>query len=183
MTSGEKTDLELMSAIAQSNQGSLSQLYDRYARLLFSLAYKILGSVEESEEVVLDVFSQVWHHGDAYQPERGRVDTWLFTMARSRAIDRLRKRQRQTKIVDASTQALQVSETSQGEDSSMITERREQVQSALNQLPEEQRLVLELAYFGGLSKAEITTKINISVGTVKTRTRLGLKKLKGLLVA
>ena len=182
MTSGEKTDLELIHGIVQANQEELSELYDRYARILLSLVYKILGSVEEAEEVVVDVFSQVWQKGSTYQPERGRVDTWLFTMARSRAIDRLRKRQQQAKILDASTQQIQVSEPQNTEDTCVITERKEQVQTALKQLPKEQHLVLELAYFGGLSKSEIAAKLNISIGTVKTRTRLGLKKLRTLLI-
>lgn len=181
MTPVEITDVNLVEAIAQSNQTALSQLYDRYARVLYSLIYKMLGSVEEAEEVVVDVFSQVWRNGSSYKPERGRVDTWLFTMARSRALDRLRQRQRQAKILDASTQQVSVSHDKVPEENLLIRERREQVSIALTELPVEQRVVLELAYFRGYSKSEIAAQLEISIGTVKTRTRLGLKKLRGLL--
>ncbi len=170
-----------MHAIAQSDQLALSQLYDRYARVLYSFVFKMLGSVEEAEEAVVDVFSQVWRSVASYQSERGRVDTWLFTMARSRALDRLRQRQRQTKIVDVSVQHVPINDGNQPEENLLIHERREQVTVALAELPAEQRIVLELAYFGGYSKSEISTKLNVSVGTVKTRTRLGLKKLRGIL--
>ena len=181
MTPADKTDVDLIHAIAQSNQMALSQLYDRYAHALYSLIYKILGSVEEAEEVVVDVFSQVWRNGTSYQPDRGRVDTWLFTMARSRSLDRLRKRQRQSKIMDASTQEIQVREEHSLEESLFLQERRDLVNNALAELPVEQRIVLELAYFGGYSKSEIAAKVNVSIGTVKTRTRLGISKLRGLL--
>ena len=181
MTPQETTDLELMEAIANSDSSALSHLYDRYARILYSFVFKILGSAEESEEVVVDVFSQVWRNAKSYQPQRGRVDTWLFTIARSRALDCLRKRQRQSKILDATTQTYEPDATPQPEEELLIQERRSIVKEALTQLPEEQRIVLELAYFGGYSKSEIAEKISVSIGTVKTRTRLGLNKLRGIL--
>lgn len=170
-----------MQAIARFDQTALSQLYDRYARVLYSLVFKMLGSVEEAEEAVIDVFNQVWRSVESYQSERGRVDTWLFTIARSRALDRLRQRQRQTKIMDATVQHVPVNDGNQPEETLLIHERREQVTVALAELPVEQQIVLELAYFGGYSKSEIAAKLNVSVGTVKTRTRLGLKKLRGIL--
>ena len=182
MTRVEITDVALVRAIAQADQMALSQLYDRYARVLYSLGFKMLGSAEEAEELVVDVFSQVWRNVSSYCEERGRVDTWLFTMTRSRALDRLRKRKRQSKIMDASVQEASIDHVDSPQDQLLIQERRNQVENALKQLPDEQRNVIELAYFGGLSKSEIAAQTGVSVGTVKTRTRLGLNKLRGLLV-
>ncbi len=176
-------DWPLVEAIGQQNQGALSRLYDRYARVLYTLAYRILGSAEEAEEVVLDVFSKVWINATTYDPSRGRVDHWLFMMARSRALDRLRSRQRRDRVVDVSTQQAQVEpiSTPLPEEDLVIQERRDRVQGALAQIPAEQRTVIELAYFSGLSQSEIATQTGLSLGTVKTRTRLGLTKLRTLL--
>lgn len=168
--------------IAQGDQVALGRLYDRYARSLYSLAYKSLGSVEECEELVLDVFAQVWRIADRYDVSRARVDTWLFMIARSRVLDRLRRKQRQTKVTDAvialdppTGQAPSPTEDAE------ITERREQVRSVLAQLPPEQQRVLELAYYQGLSHREIAEQTGLALGTVKTRIRLGLDKLRSAL--
>lgn len=176
-------DWPLVQAIGQQDQGALSRLYDRYARVLYTLAYRILGSVEEAEEVVIDVFSKVWANAATYDPSRGRVDNWLFMMTRSRSLDRLRSRQRRDRVVDVSTQQAQVEPTCtpQLEEELVIQERRDRVQAALAQIPAEQRTVLELAYFTGLSQSEIAAQLGLSLGTVKTRTRLGLTKLRTLL--
>ena len=177
-------DIQLINQIAQQNQTALSQLYDLYARLVYAVVFKILGSVEEAEEVVLDVFAQVWRSAQRYDRKKGRVDSWLLMMARSRALDRLRSRQRQMKVVDASTQVVQTqSGTSVAipEENLLIQERRECVMDALNQIPTAQRQVIELAYYQGLTQKEIAARIGVSLGTVKTRIRLGLNKLRGIL--
>lgn len=184
MTSAPILDeVHLLRRIAQQDQAALSQLYDRYARVLYSLAFKILGVPEEAEEVVLDVFAQVWKSAQRYDESRGRVDGWLFLMTRSRSLDRLRKRQRLKKVVEASTEKAQVQPQSATlpDEELLIRERRDRVRAALAQIPEGQRQVLELAYFGGFSQAEIAERLGIALGTVKTRVRLGLSKLRGLL--
>lgn len=177
-------DEALVSRIAQGDRAAFSILYDRYSRILYSFSMKSLNSREESEEVVLDVFSQVWRIADRYVVSKGRVDTWLFMVTRSRIVDRLRKRQRS---FPSENVFLQLSEI-QAERSSVdpfedavIAERREQVLSALKTLPEEQRLVIELAYYQGFSQSEIAQKTGLSLGTIKTRARLGLSKLKSAL--
>lgn len=177
-------DESLVLRIARGDRAAFSILYDRYARILYSFSMKSLNSREESEEVVLDVFSQVWRIADRYIASKGRVDTWLFMVTRSRILDRLRKRQRS---VPSENVFLQLSEI-QSERSSVdpfedvaIAERREQVLSALKTLPEEQRLVIELAYYQGFSQSEIAQKTGLSLGTIKTRARLGLSKLKSAL--
>ncbi|MEM8612651.1 MAG: sigma-70 family RNA polymerase sigma factor [Cyanobacteria bacterium P01_H01_bin.105] len=173
-----KDETELIGRMVQGDQAALSQLYDRYARVMYSLAFKILGSVEEAEEVVLDVFAKAWRTAARYDASRSRVDSWLFLMTRSRSLDRLRQRQRQTKVVEAATKTAQVSSSDMPDEALIINERRAVVAQALSNLPDEQRLVIELAYYQGYSQSEIAKKTGLALGTVKTRVRLGLRKLK-----
>ncbi|MDG2614959.1 sigma-70 family RNA polymerase sigma factor [Thermoleptolyngbya sichuanensis XZ-Cy5] len=179
-------EAHLLARIAQQDQSALSLLYDRYARVLYSLAFRILGSVEEAEETVLDVFSQVWKLAGRYDPQRGRVDAWLFMLTRSRSLDRLRSLQRVSKAVESSTEAAKTVPQAQISDPTedvLINERRDRLLAAMQRLPVEQREVLELAYYEGLTHVEIATKTGKSLGTVKTRIRLGLNKLRQALDA
>jgi RNA polymerase sigma-70 factor (ECF subfamily) len=177
-------DNTLLHRIAQQDQAALSILYDRYARIIYAIAFRSLRSAEESEEVVLDVFAQVWRIADRYDARKSRGDTWIFMLARSRILDRLRKLQSRTpssgEVLDISE--IQVSSSNVDPlDAAVVSERREQVRSVLSQIPDEQRLVLELAYYQGLSHSEIAQSTGISLGTVKTRIRLGLSKLRSAL--
>lgn len=177
-------DASLLTRIAQRDQSALSALYDRYARIIYGLAFKSLRSVEESEEVVLDVFAQVWKIADRYDAQKGRGDTWLFTLARSRILDRLRKIQRTNPTKTASIEALELQPKADSVDlfeDLLVRERRSRVIAAMQTIPDEQRLVLELAYYQGLSHSQIATQIGLPLGTVKTRIRLGLGKLKSAL--
>jgi RNA polymerase sigma factor (sigma-70 family) len=178
-------DATLIAQIVQRQSLALSQLYDRYARLVYSVAYRSLNSVEESEELVMDVFSQVWRLADRYDGQKARVDTWIMMMARSRILDRLRNRQRFMKTTTASVEAeIQSTKTSVDPmEEASLSERRTQVLTALSQLPPEQRQVIELAYYSGLSHREIAAQTDLSLGTVKTRIRLGLSKLQAALGA
>lgn len=173
-------DFSLITKIGQQDQAALAELYDRYAPLLYSVAFKMLGSAEEAEEVVLDVWRQVWRQACNYDPQRGRVDTWLFMLLRSRALDRLRRLKQVERVVIASQdRTVQASlQTNDPAENILIAERRQQVQSALSQLPNAQRQVLELVYYQGLTQAEIATQIGQPLGTIKTRIRLGLVKLR-----
>ena len=173
-------DTSLLERIAQQDKTALSELYDRYARILYALSFKILGSVEEAEEVVLDVFTQVWQIAERYDSKKGRVDAWLFTLTRSRALDRLRVLQRRQKTATASMEAALLPSQPIGnpEEDLLITERRDRILEAMAQLPIEQKEVLELAYYKGLSHTEIAAQTGKSLGTVKTRIRLGLEKLR-----
>lgn len=173
----------LLTRIAQGDQSALSALYDRYAKIIYAIAFKSLQSVEESEEVVLDIFAQVWRIADRYDTHKGRVDTWLFTLARSRILDRLRKLQRTNPSAIYSLDTAEIQPQADNIDlfeEVLIAERRNRVMIAMKKLPEEQRLVIELAYYQGLTQSQIATKIGISLGTVKTRIRLGLNKLKSI---
>ncbi|MGB3266450.1 MAG: sigma-70 family RNA polymerase sigma factor [Microcoleus sp.] len=181
MTGQKSSDeLLLLVQIARKDQMALAQLYDRYGRQSYALAYKILGSVEEAEEVVVDVFSQIWQKAATYDPSRSRADTWLFMLTRSRSLDRLRVLQRTVRAAEACLEDAKIPSSSLPEpmEDAIIEERRERVKAALEKLPAEQRIAIELAYYQGLTCAAIATKIGIPTGTIKTRIRLGLSKLR-----
>jgi len=176
---------ELVRRIAQRDQAALSSLYDRYARPLFALALKIVTVAEEAEEVVTDVFCQVWRTADRYDASRGRVDAWLFMMTRSRALDRVRSAQRQQRSIEAqeaeAATDLPLDRVSDPEAEAELAERRRAVQAAMVGLAGPQREALELAFFEGLSHSEVAEKLNQPLGTVKTRIRAGLGKLRDAL--
>ncbi len=172
-------DSFLIQQIINQNKAALSALYDRYARVVYSVAYRSLNSVEESEEVVMDVFAKIWTTAASYDSIKARVDTWIFMMARSRVLDRLRSKQRRGKV----TTAITVFDTPTIADASLdleVAERRKVVLTALASLPAEQRQVLELAYYQGWSQREIAEHTGTALGTVKTRIRLGLEKLRSI---
>jgi RNA polymerase sigma-70 factor (ECF subfamily) len=174
-------DAALLAQIAKHNQDALSTLYDRYANVVYAIAYRSLRSVEEAEEVVLDVFSQVWRIAERYNSQKARADTWLFMLARSRVLDRLRSLQRSGKVTTASMESAKSQPMVADNDpiyDAIITERRNQVLAALETLPTEQRLAIELAYYHGMTQREIAAQTHVSLGTVKTRIRLGLNKLR-----
>ena len=173
-------NLSLIERIIDRDRQALSALYDRYARVVYSVVYRSLGSVEESEEVVMDVFAKIWATAARYNPDKARVDTWIFMMARSRTLDRLRSKQRRNKL----TEAIEIEDlptiTTDNSLDLEIADRRTQILAALTTLPPEQRQVLELAYYGGWSHREIAEQTGMALGTVKTRIRLGLEKLRSI---
>jgi RNA polymerase sigma-70 factor, ECF subfamily len=177
-------DFSLIQRIVQQDRAALSALYDRYARVVYAVAYRSLGSLEESEEVVMDVFAKVWMTADSYNSDKARVDHWIFMITRSRVLDRLRSQQRRGKVTEALTVATAVFDIlTTADDTSLdleMAERRTEVLTALASLPTEQRQVLELAYYRGWSQREIAEHTGLALGTVKTRIRLGLKKLRSV---
>jgi RNA polymerase sigma-70 factor, ECF subfamily len=174
----QQLDFSLIQRIIQQDHAALSALYDRYARVVYSVAYRSLGSVEESEEVVMDVFAKVWITAASYNCEKARVDSWIFMMTRSRVLDRLRSKQRRAKVTEAITVFETTTTTANASYNLEMAERRNQVITALASLPIEQRQVLEMAYFQGWSQREIAEQTGLALGTVKTRIRLGLEKLR-----
>lgn len=173
----------LLRAIAQKEEQALARLYDLYSSAVFGCLLRILGRPEEAEEVLLEVFWQAWEQADRYDPERGAPFTWLFAIARSRALDRLRARQRRAATLEAAgvegwSDAPQP-DTPEGD--VLFRELRGQVLAALARLPAEQREAIELAYYGGLTQVEIAERTGIPLGTVKTRVRLGLLRLREIL--
>lgn len=176
-------EIALITKIAQQDQTALAELYDRYARVIYAVAFKILGTVEEAEEVVLDVFHQVWRTASSYNAAKARVDTWLFMQTRSRALDRLRAQKRLTRVAAALVHVVHLPERwhPNPADNAIACERRALVLAALQQLPAQQKLVLELAYFQGLTHIEIANQLGEPLGTIKTRIRLGIIKLRNVL--
>ncbi|MGH7406643.1 MAG: sigma-70 family RNA polymerase sigma factor [Candidatus Methylomirabilales bacterium] len=172
--------LTLLRAIAQKEEQALARLYDLYSSAVFGCLFRILGRREEAEEVLLEVFWQVWEQANRYDPGRGAPFTWLYAIARSRALDRVRTRQRQAATVAAAAveQRGSASHADSPEVNVVFGELRGQVRAALARLPADQREAIELAYYGGLTQAEIAARTGTPLGTVKTRVRLGLLRLR-----
>lgn len=175
-------EAELLSAVARRDERAFAALYDQYSSILFGLLLRILRSRPEAEDVLQEVFLQVWQQAAAFDPARGRPFTWLVTLTRSRAIDRLRMLDSRDRAAQRSAkEAPPGADATRTDDLAINTEYRELVEGALAQLPEEQRRALVLAYLDGMSQSEIAAKTGQPLGTVKTRTRAGLMKLNELL--
>jgi RNA polymerase sigma-70 factor (ECF subfamily) len=178
-------DDQLVSRIAAGDASALEALYDRYVRQCFGLALRMVGEPGLAEEVVQEVFLKLWSRPDSYSPQKGAFVSWLLSLVHHRAVDELRKRSR-TEVALDNDQPLSVINTRpdpQPDPSEQVwvMEQQRVVRQALGELPENQRLVLELAYFGGLSQSQIAERTNQPLGTVKTRMRMGLQSLRGLL--
>ena len=173
-------DVELLKAIAARDEAALAQLYDRYRVILFGLLMRILNNREEAEDVLQEVFLQVWRRATDFDETRGRPFTWLVTLARSRGIDRLRTLAARERVAVAGARG-EAEVVSDAASDTLRSEQRDVVNSALAQLPDEQSQLLLLAYFDGLSQSEIAERLSAPLGTVKTRMRTGLMKLRELL--
>jgi RNA polymerase sigma-70 factor (ECF subfamily) len=171
------SDVELLRAVAGGDEAALSELYNRYRLILFGLLLRILHSRAEAEDCLQDVFLQVWRQAKGFDEARGRPFTWLVTMARSRAIDRLRALSSRDRTAQGAARET-IEETSDAVTDAIRSEQSAAVRAALDALPPEQRLVLELAYFEGLTQSEIAARLDQPLGTIKTRTRSGMMKLK-----
>ena len=178
--SAQVTDVELLHAIARGDEAALARLYDNYRVILFGLLVRILNSREEAEDILQDVFIQVWRRAKDFNENRGRPFTWLVTLTRSRAIDRLRLLGARQRLVSGAAQE-QTESVSDALTDTIKVAQKEIVRRALAELSEEQRHTLVLAYFEGLTQAEIASKLNAPLGTVKTRMRSGMIKLRALL--
>lgn len=166
--------------MARRDETGLAALYDRYRLILFGLLVRILNSREEAEDVLQEVFLQVWRRAADFDEQRGRPFTWLVTLTRSRAIDRLRVLAARQRLADSAARET-TDEASDAVADTLHAEQREIVARALASLPEEQRRTLKLAYFEGLTQSEIATQLGTPLGTVKTRMRAGMMKLRELL--
>lgn len=182
-------DVELLKAVAvardegdDAGEAALGQLYDRYRLILFGVLMRILNNRAEAEDVLQEVFVQVWRRAADFDANRGKPFTWLVTLARSRGIDRLRALASRERVVTTITGAGEVAEdVSDAATDAIRSEQRGVVNSALSQLPEEQKRPLMLAYFEGLTQTEIAAQLDAPLGTVKTRMRSGMMKLRELL--
>lgn len=174
------SDIELLHAVARGDEDALARLYDRYRIILFSLLIRILRSREEAEDVLQEVFLQIWKRAKDFDESRGKPFTWLVTLTRSRAIDRIRQLGARQRLAEAAS--LDTSEAvSDAVADTLHSEQREIVSRALATLPEDQRRALNLAYFDGLTQSEIAEQLDTPLGTVKTRMRAGMIRLRELL--
>jgi RNA polymerase sigma-70 factor (ECF subfamily) len=176
--SASTSDFDLLCALRDGQTQALAMLYDRYSRLVFSLAFKIVSNSEEAEDITQEIFLTLWQR-QSYNPSRGSLSSFLTTMTRSRAIDKLRSRGSRHRFLQR-WGGITRSETSMATplEQASIGERSQIIRMALEKLPPNERRVLEIAYYGGLSQSEIAEQLSIPLGTVKTRSRQGLLKLR-----
>jgi RNA polymerase sigma-70 factor (ECF subfamily) len=170
------TDLALVGAIRSGDQGAMAELYDRYSSLVYAVALRLLQDTGAAEDVLQDIFMQLWRKPRAFDASRGNMAAWLAVITRNRAIDALRRRRPQDDIEDVIV--------SVDPDLASVAERSramEKVRGALQAMPPAQRAALELAYFEGLSHSEIAEKTGEPLGTIKTRIRTGLLSLRRVL--
>lgn len=178
-------DNVLVNLITQDDTAALSELYDRYSRLVYSIAVNSVGNSETAEEITLDVFMRVWENAGTYQSGRSKFTTWLTSITRHRAIDMLRRRSSRPESdsvswADVSTDVIPNSIDTPEELTARIV-RQERVRAAISELPEEQALALALAYFRGYTHREVAEMLDEPLGTIKTRIRLAMQKLRRML--
>ena len=167
--------------MARGNQSALGELYDRHGRLIYSLALRVLRDQGDAEDVVQDVFLQAWREAARFDLTRGNVVAWLVMVTRSRSIDRLRRRQARPQLAAKSEPDGRVDESPRVDVQMEWQSRAAEVRRALETLPLLQRVAVELAFFEGLTHAEIAEQLEVPLGTVKTRVRQGLLKMRDCL--
>jgi RNA polymerase sigma-70 factor (ECF subfamily) len=174
-----EADRAAVHRMARGDRDALADLYDRHARLLYSLALRMVRLQADAEDVLQDVFAQVWRQAARYDTSRGSVVGWLVTLTRSRALDRLRRGRARPLATDDERRAHEVPDTAPGVDLVLVSaEQAAAVRAALDALPENQRVPLELAYYEGLSQSEIAARLDVPLGTIKTRMRHALVRLR-----
>jgi RNA polymerase sigma-70 factor (ECF subfamily) len=180
-------DTILVESVARGEARALEQIYQRHSRGVYSMALRLLGETTAAEEVVQETFLKLWRHPNAYQPTRGRLLPWLLGVAHHHAVDMLRRRQleqrhRAISNGDGSTAGLENLGLASPDDDPQLRasgfDQRDAIGRALAELPVEQRLPLELAYYSGMTQFEVATLLSVPLGTVKTRMRLGLQQLR-----
>lgn len=177
----ELTDTDLMERVKSKDDAALGVMYDRYAGIAFALAYRTLGDRGQAEDVVQEAFLSLWRRAGTFDGERGNLKSWLMTIVRNAAIDRRRGRFRHEATeqnIDDHAWRLETDDVWKDVERNLTGET---VREALDELPDSQREVIQLAYFGGLSQSEIAERTGLPLGTIKSRARLGLRKLHEVL--
>jgi RNA polymerase sigma-70 factor (ECF subfamily) len=172
------SDEALVALVARRDEGALAALYDRFGRVAYGLALRILRDTGLAEDAVQEAFMTVWRNADRYMPERGKASSWILTFAHRRAVDLVRREERR--------RAEPLAEHAEGQapatdEEAWLRLRRERVQQALHALPDQQREALELAYFGGFTQTELAERLGQPLGTIKSRMFAGLSRLRELL--
>ncbi len=181
MKGDDSENTALLLRIAQADEKAFAELYDRFSRGLFSLVYKILNDEREAEDVLQEGFTQIWKKASTFDGTRSSAFTWAVMIMRNKAIDHIRARQRQTRLIEAATQELSAGIDGAEDGEVFNNEQRGIVRAALAKIPEEQRQAIDLAFFSGLTQQQISEKLGEPLGTVKARIRRGLLKLRDLL--
>ncbi|HEV8583647.1 MAG TPA: sigma-70 family RNA polymerase sigma factor [Methylomirabilota bacterium] len=180
MSATTAADPELLRRMRRGDESALEALYARYGGLVYTLALRIVGDPELAREVVQDTFLRSWDGRETYDAARGRVPGWLMGIARNRAIDLLRSRSHQARMRERPAPLPDLAAASAGDPADAVAARRAVVE-ALRGLPEGQRMAIELAYYAGLTQTEIATELGEPLGTIKSRTREAMERLRRLL--
>src|ERR687893_1696436 len=171
-------DEDLISLVEAADAEAFATLYDRHSRAAFSLAYRMMGERQASEDLTQDAFLKVWRSASSYRAERGSVRTWILSIVHNRGIDQLRSQASRRRTQDKIEASAPRSQPSEAFAETWRNSQRDQVREALNTLPSEQLKILELAYFSGYTHAQVSELLDVPLGTTKGRMRLGLKKMR-----
>ncbi len=177
-------EIELLRLIGQGDRNSFAQLYDRFAGVLFSVANRVLNNQEAAEDVLQDVFIQIWEKAPLYDPLRGKPLTWAVTLTRNKSIDRLRSTQRRNRLrdeVEKESLTFEQFDDKSSVDAVDAMEKGAMVRAAIAKLSPDQRQAIELAFFSGLTQTEIAERLGEPLGTIKARIRRGMMKLKDVI--
>jgi RNA polymerase sigma-70 factor, ECF subfamily len=177
----DESDLQVLKALQQGDTNALGILYDRYGTAVYRLALRMLTNPTEAEDLTQEVFLAFWRGVDKYDVDRGTLVVFLLTITRSRALNRLKQQGSQQNLSQRVGNYLPRTDRNPGMDAVTLTELRERMSSALNELPINQKQVLEMGYYQGKSQSEIAQELDLPLGTVKTRSRQGLLKLRQFL--
>jgi RNA polymerase sigma factor (sigma-70 family) len=173
------SDEAVVALVARSDDTALAELYDRFGRVAYGVALRILRDEKLAEDAVQEGFLAAWRSASRFMPERGKASTWILTLVHRRAVDLVRREDRRR--ADALTDDLEPAPSGSAEDDAWLRFERERVQAALKLLPDQQREALELAYYGGFSQSELAERLGQPVGTIKSRMFTGLARLRELL--
>lgn len=179
-----EAEIALLRRVAQSDRGGFEELYDRFSGVLFSTAYRVLNNQEAAEDVLQDVFIQIWEKAPLYDPTRGKPMTWAVTLTRNKAIDRLRSTQRRSRLQDDVQRESETFEQFDDRSSFDVVasgETSKLVREAIQKLSKDQREAIELAFFSSLTQTEIAERLGEPLGTIKARIRRGMLKLKDVI--
>ena len=172
-------DEDLISLTGGGDTQAFAALYDRHSKVAYSLAYRMMGERQAAEDLVQEAFLKVWRAAGTYRAERGSVRTWVLSIVHHRGVDQIRSSARRRQIGDRVEATASTSEPNEAFAETWRNTQRDQIREALKALPPEQLKVLELAYFSGYTHAEIAELLDLPLGTVKGRVRLGMKKIRG----
>jgi RNA polymerase sigma factor (sigma-70 family) len=172
------SDEDVLARVTSGDDGALAELYDRFGSLAFGLAMRILHDRGLAEDAVQEAFIGVWRHGKRFERGRGSARSWILTLVHRRAVDLVRRQERQP---DAVPDPEPREREGGADEAALARDERARVQAALAQLPDDQRAALELAYYGGLTQSELAARLNEPLGTIKSRMFNGLRRLHGIL--